>query len=83
MIHHLPPDDSSQVSMVKTTAVAIDKDKNSPHAVRWAMDHVAANKSNSLTVVHVRHKGSIQHLMQIRAEVIMENQAITLMMPMT
>ncbi|KAF5444749.1 hypothetical protein F2P56_033856 [Juglans regia] len=61
MIHHFPPNDSSQVSMVKTTAVAIDKDKNSPHAVRWAMDHVAANKTNSLTVIHVRHKGSIQH----------------------
>ncbi|KAG6624431.1 U-box domain-containing protein 35-like isoform X1 [Carya illinoinensis] len=63
MIHHFPPDDSSQVSVVKTTVVAIDKDKdkNSPHALRWAMDHVAAYNNHSLTVVHVRHKGSTQH----------------------
>lgn len=38
-----------------STAVAIDKDKNSPHAVRWAIDHLVI--SNPLIVlIHVKHK---------------------------
>ncbi|KAK6273837.1 PREDICTED: U-box domain-containing protein 52 isoform X1 [Theobroma cacao] len=38
-----------------TTAVAIDRDKNSPHAVRWAIDHLVI--TNPLIIlVHVRHK---------------------------
>ncbi|XP_031250095.1 U-box domain-containing protein 51-like [Pistacia vera] len=38
-----------------STAVAIDKDKNSPHAVRWAIDHLII--SNPLIILlHVKHK---------------------------
>ncbi|XP_039043204.1 U-box domain-containing protein 35-like isoform X1 [Hibiscus syriacus] len=38
-----------------TTAVAIDKDKNSSHAVRWAIDHLVT--SNPLIVlIHVRNR---------------------------
>ncbi|OMO66986.1 hypothetical protein CCACVL1_20886 [Corchorus capsularis] len=38
-----------------TTAVAIDRDKNSPHAVRWAIDHLVI--TNPLIIlIHVRLK---------------------------
>ncbi|KAE8714035.1 peptidyl-prolyl cis-trans isomerase CWC27-like protein [Hibiscus syriacus] len=37
------------------TAVAIDKDKNSPHAVRWAVEHLVV--SNPFVIlIHVKHK---------------------------
>ncbi|KAK8505259.1 hypothetical protein V6N12_067229 [Hibiscus sabdariffa] len=38
-----------------TTAVAIDKDKNSPHAVRWAIDHLIVSNS-FIVLIHVRNK---------------------------
>ncbi|PKI70628.1 hypothetical protein CRG98_008861, partial [Punica granatum] len=39
---------------VTMTAVAIDKDKNSPHAVRWAIDNLINNMQ--ITLIHVRRK---------------------------
>ncbi|KAK2644937.1 hypothetical protein Ddye_020132 [Dipteronia dyeriana] len=40
-----------------STGVAIDKDKNSPHAVRWAIDHLVI--SNPLIILlHVRSKNN-------------------------
>ncbi|KAH7574402.1 hypothetical protein JRO89_XS03G0292100 [Xanthoceras sorbifolium] len=40
-----------------STAVAIDKDKNSPHAVRWAIDHLVI--SNPLIIlIYVRTKNN-------------------------
>ncbi|GMJ07607.1 hypothetical protein like AT5G12000 [Hibiscus trionum] len=38
-----------------TTAVAIDKDKNSPHAVRWAIDHLVISYP-FIILIHVRNK---------------------------
>ncbi|XP_048134206.1 U-box domain-containing protein 35-like isoform X3 [Rhodamnia argentea] len=43
-----------------SVAVAIDKDKNSPHAVRWAIDHLGANGS-VMTLIHVKNKNP-QHI---------------------
>ncbi|KAG2666001.1 hypothetical protein I3760_15G034800 [Carya illinoinensis] len=57
MVPHFPPDDSS--APLKSTAVAIDKDKNSPHAVRWAIDHLVISNP-SIILIHVRHKSSTQ-----------------------
>ncbi|XP_035547199.1 U-box domain-containing protein 51 isoform X3 [Juglans regia] len=57
MVPHFPPDDSS--APIKSTAVAIDKDKNSPHAVRWAIDHLVISNP-SIILIHVRHKSSTQ-----------------------
>ncbi|WCJ29418.1 protein kinase family protein [Euphorbia peplus] len=42
-------------SVLNATAVAIDKDKNSQHAVRWAIDHLIVNNP-VIILVHVRHK---------------------------
>lgn len=36
-----------------STAVAIDKDKNSPHAVRWAVENLL-KKNSRVFLVHVR-----------------------------
>lgn len=38
-----------------STAVAIDKDKNSPHAVRWAIDNLAMSNPQ-ITLIHVKRK---------------------------
>ncbi|KAE8667070.1 U-box domain-containing protein 51-like isoform X2 [Hibiscus syriacus] len=38
-----------------TTAVAIDKDKNSPQAVRWAVEHLVVSNP-FVTLIHVKHK---------------------------
>ncbi|KAE8682625.1 U-box domain-containing protein 51-like isoform X2 [Hibiscus syriacus] len=38
-----------------TTAVAIDKDKNSPLAVRWAIDHPVITNP-FIILIHVKHK---------------------------
>ncbi|KAL9659636.1 hypothetical protein QQ045_024444 [Rhodiola kirilowii] len=38
---------------VPTTAIAIDKDKNSQQAVRWAVDNLI-NKKHSCVLIHVR-----------------------------
>lgn len=36
-----------------STAIAVDKDKNSPHAVRWTIDN-QLKKNSSIFLVHVR-----------------------------
>ncbi|KAE8700384.1 Cyclophilin-like peptidyl-prolyl cis-trans isomerase family protein isoform 1 [Hibiscus syriacus] len=38
-----------------TTAIAIDKDKNSPFAVRWAIDHLVITNP-FIILIHVEHK---------------------------
>ncbi|KAI9102966.1 hypothetical protein K1719_023405 [Acacia pycnantha] len=43
---------------VGATVIAIDKDKNSEYAVRWAVDHLVRN---SCTLIHVRTKGFHPH----------------------
>lgn len=58
MVPHFRPDDSSTPPPFNSTAVAIDKDKNSPQAVRWAIDHLVI--SNPLIIlIHVRHRSTL------------------------
>ncbi|XP_022962087.1 U-box domain-containing protein 35-like isoform X1 [Cucurbita moschata] len=52
-----PPEDGIPLN---TTAVAIDKDKNSQHAVRWAIDHLVINNP-LIILIHVRHKAYQNH----------------------
>ncbi|KAK8550402.1 hypothetical protein V6N12_039113 [Hibiscus sabdariffa] len=52
MAPHFSSDD---VVPVNTTAVAIDKDKNSPHAVRWAIDYLVISNP-FIILIHVKHK---------------------------
>ncbi|KAL1829290.1 hypothetical protein ACET3Z_007702 [Daucus carota] len=40
-----------------STAIAVDKDKNSPHAVRWAVENLV-KKNASVYLVHVRNNTS-------------------------
>ncbi|XP_059454533.1 U-box domain-containing protein 35 [Corylus avellana] len=54
MVPHFPPDDHTTPN-IKSTAVAVDKDKNSPHAVRWAIDHLVISNP-VIILIHVRHK---------------------------
>ncbi|XP_074382020.1 U-box domain-containing protein 51-like isoform X2 [Apium graveolens] len=54
-----------------TTAIAVDKDKNSPHAVRWAIDN-QLKKNASIFLVHVR-----THLSQPEDAVPKEGRAPT------
>jgi hypothetical protein len=56
MVPHFPPDDHT-TPHIKSTAVAVDKDKNSPHAVRWAIDHLVISNPVIL-LIHVRHRSS-------------------------
>ncbi|GMH12381.1 hypothetical protein Nepgr_014222 [Nepenthes gracilis] len=53
MAFHCPQDDAA-LSM-NSTAVAIDKDKNSLYAVRWTIDHLLTT-TQIVILVHVRHK---------------------------
>ncbi|XVF89056.1 hypothetical protein PTKIN_Ptkin19aG0100300 [Pterospermum kingtungense] len=53
MAPHFSSDDN--IVPANTTAVAIDKDKNSPHAVRWAIDHLVITNP-FIVLIHVRHK---------------------------
>lgn len=48
--------DSHSTPPIKSTAVAIDKDKNSPYAVRWAIDHLMVISNPLITLIHVRPK---------------------------
>ncbi|XVE70882.1 hypothetical protein DITRI_Ditri10aG0105900 [Diplodiscus trichospermus] len=50
-----PQFSSDDIVPANTTAVAIDKDKNSPHAVRWAIDHLVITNP-FIILIHVRHK---------------------------
>lgn len=36
-----------------TVAVAIDRDKNSQHAVRWAVDNLPVKKNGEIVLIHV------------------------------
>ncbi|OMO86497.1 hypothetical protein COLO4_21096 [Corchorus olitorius] len=51
----MPPFSDESNVPTNTTVVAIDRDKNSPHAVRWAIDHLVI--TNPLIIlIHVRLK---------------------------
>ncbi|KAK1375917.1 U-box domain-containing protein 52-like [Heracleum sosnowskyi] len=54
-----------------STAIAIDKDKNSPHAVRWAVENLL-KKNGSVFLVHVR-----THLSQPQDAIPKEGRAPT------
>ncbi|CAN1786449.1 U-box domain-containing protein 34 [Linum perenne] len=51
---HLALEDEA-FALVNATAVAIDKDKNSQHVVRWAIDRLLVNNP-IIVLLHVRHK---------------------------
>ncbi|XP_010453263.1 PREDICTED: U-box domain-containing protein 52-like isoform X1 [Camelina sativa] len=54
-----PSEDGHGHAPVNSTVVAIDKDKNSHYAVRWAVDHLFnMNNNTSMILVHVRLKNS-------------------------
>jgi hypothetical protein len=46
---------ASNVEEESSTVIAIDSDKNSQHAVKWAVDHLL-DKYSSCTLIHVRTK---------------------------
>ncbi|KAL7165734.1 hypothetical protein ACSBR2_036583 [Camellia fascicularis] len=52
MAHLYPSDYDGLPQPTTSTAVAIDKDKNSPYAVRWAIEHLLTANSN-LILIHV------------------------------
>ncbi|GAB2285975.1 hypothetical protein Dimus_020400 [Dionaea muscipula] len=54
--HGLVQDDAAMLPM-NSTVVAIDKDKNSQYAVRWAADHLISS-TQLIILVHVRPKNS-------------------------
>lgn len=41
----------------KAVAVAIDKDKSSQHALKWAVDNIL-DRSQPLTLIHIRTRAS-------------------------
>ncbi|KAK1258545.1 U-box domain-containing protein 52 [Acorus gramineus] len=54
--HHQPhPSDEERHPLTITSAVAIDKDKNSQHAFKWAADNLMIN-SPYVALIHVRHR---------------------------
>ncbi|KAK9273363.1 hypothetical protein L1049_018172 [Liquidambar formosana] len=59
---HFPNDGAHLAG--NSTAVAIDKDKNSQYATRWAIEHLLSSNSH-LTLVHVRPK-NINHRRKFR-----------------
>lgn len=48
-------DDGSRFQPSILTAVAIDRDKNSQQAVKWAVDHLLINTSR-IILIHVRQR---------------------------
>ncbi|KAK3436017.1 hypothetical protein EUGRSUZ_C00670 [Eucalyptus grandis] len=50
-------DHAAAAAGTASVAVAIDRDKNSPHAVRWAIDHLGVS-GLVMALIHVRHKNS-------------------------
>ncbi|GMQ02482.1 hypothetical protein CsSME_00048688 [Camellia sinensis var. sinensis] len=52
MAHLYPSDYDGLPQPTTSTVVAIDKDKNSPYAVRWAIEHLLTANSN-LILIHV------------------------------
>ncbi|KAL8167866.1 hypothetical protein V2J09_009365 [Rumex salicifolius] len=61
MAHQRPEDDQSAPLPLNPTAVAIDKDKHSQYAVRWAIDH-RLNVDPFLVLIHVKHRTSNHHV---------------------
>ncbi|KAK1289792.1 hypothetical protein QJS10_CPB18g00683 [Acorus calamus] len=60
--HHQPlPSDEERHPVTITSAVAIDKDKNSQHAFKWAVDNLMIN-SPYIALIHVRHRHVHRHL---------------------
>lgn len=57
MAPHFSADDS--LPQANCTAVAIDKDKPSQYAARWAIDHLLTN-SQHVILIHVRQR-SLHH----------------------
>lgn len=55
---HFSPDDS--LPQANCTAVAIDKDKPSQYAARWAIDHLL-NSSQHIILIHVRQRSLHHH----------------------
>ncbi|XP_057510734.1 U-box domain-containing protein 52-like [Actinidia eriantha] len=58
MAHH-SSSDSDGLSL--PTAVAIDRDKHSPYAVRWAIENLLPPNAN-LLLIHVTNRNSQQHI---------------------
>lgn len=56
MAPQLPPD--AAVGGGILTVVAVDKDKHSASAVKWAVDYLLVNNNITLILVHVRTKSS-------------------------
>nr|GMD45915.1 U-box domain-containing protein 35-like isoform X1 [Ipomoea batatas] len=56
MAPQLPPDAAVGGSIL--TVVAVDKDKHSASAVKWAVDYLLVNNNITLILVHVRTKSS-------------------------
>lgn len=56
MVPNYSANDSHSTPPIKSTAVAIDNDKNSPYAVRWAIDHLMVINNPFITLIHVRPK---------------------------
>ncbi|KAK8566711.1 hypothetical protein V6N13_002403 [Hibiscus sabdariffa] len=50
-----PHSSSDDYIPTNTTAVAVDKDKNSQHAVRWAIDHLVISNP-FIILIHVKNK---------------------------
>lgn len=46
---------------IVSIAVAVDKDKNSPHAVRWAVDNLATSHPY-VTLIHIKRKMQSTHI---------------------
>ncbi|XP_058086164.1 U-box domain-containing protein 52-like isoform X2 [Magnolia sinica] len=54
-----PIPDDDRFPPTNSTAVAIDRDKNSQHAVKWAVDHLLLNNPN-IILIHVRNRNATQ-----------------------
>ncbi|OVA08400.1 Protein kinase domain [Macleaya cordata] len=57
---HISSSEDDRVNSYSCTAVAIDKDKNSQFAVKWAIDNLFNNNPN-LVLIHVRTTPKLQH----------------------
>lgn len=52
--HHPTADENRHLVAAYTTAVAVDKDKNSQQAVKWTVDHLLIN-TPVVVLIHVRN----------------------------
>ncbi|CAA7402953.1 unnamed protein product [Spirodela intermedia] len=58
--HHHSTDENRHLVAAYTTAVAVDKDKNSQQAVRWTVDHLLIS-SPVVVLIHVRNPAANHH----------------------